>query len=130
VADAKTTYLSNALLNAVLRNVAFTSPTTVYAGLHTAQANPEAGTVTEVAGGSYARQAVPFAAPSGGICANNADVVFPIASANWGTIMGGGIYDAVTAGNLLYYGTLTVAKTINTSDQFKFLTGALSAQEQ
>lgn len=130
MADAKTTYLSNALLNAVLRNIAFTSPATVYVGLHTAQANPEAGVVTEVTGGSYARQSAPFAAAAAGICANNADISFPIASAPWGTIMGAGISDAVTVGNLLYYGVLTVSKTINTSDQFKFLTGALSVQEQ
>lgn len=130
MADAKTTFLSNAMLNAVLRNIAYSSPATVYVGLHTAQANPEAGTVTEVVGGSYARQVAVFAAPAGGLCANNADINFPIASANWGTIMGAGIYDAVSAGNLLYYGTLTVSKTINTSDQFKFLAGALSVQEQ
>ena len=129
MADAKTTFLANALLNHVLRNVAYTSPTAVYAGLHTAQANPEAGTVTEVVGGSYARQAVPFAAPSAGLSANGSDVAYPIASANWGTVMGTGIYDAVTAGNLLYYGVLTVAKTVNTNDQFKFLAGALSAAE-
>jgi len=130
VADAKTTYLSNAMLNAVLRNVAFTSPATVYAGLHTAQANPEAGTVTEVVGGSYGRQAVTFGAPSSGISSNTADVVFAIASAPWGTIMGGGIYDAATVGNLLYYGTLAVAKVVNTNDQFKFLAGSITAQEQ
>lgn len=131
MADAKTDYLENAMINAVLRNVAFTSPATVYVGLHTAQAVPEAGTVTEVVGNNYGRQAVPFAAPSNGTTSNSADVVYPVATpGNWGTIMGGGIYDASSGGNLLYYGTLTVSKTVNANDQFKFLAGAISVQEQ
>ena len=130
MADAKTDYLENAILNAVLRNIAFTSPTTVYVGLHTAQANPEASTVTEVVGGNYGRQAVTFGAPSNGLTSNTADVSFAVATAPWGTIIGGGIYDSPTAGNLLYYGLLAVAKTVSTNDQFKFLAGAISAQEQ
>lgn len=129
MADAKTDYLENAVLNAVLRNIAYSSPTTVYVGLHTLQTNPEAGTVTEVVGGNYSRQAVTFAAPSGGTCANSADVVYAIATAPWGTVVGGGIYDAASAGNLLYYGILTVAKTVSTNDQFKFLAGSITVQE-
>jgi hypothetical protein len=116
-------------LNAVLRNIAFTSPTTVYVGLHTAQANPEAGTVTEVSGGNYSRQAVAFGAPSAGLTSNTGDIVFAVATANWGTVVGGGIYDAAVAGNLLYYGPLTVNKTVNTNDQFKFLAGSITVQE-
>lgn len=129
MADAKTDYLENALINAVLRNIAFTSPTTVYVGLHTAQANPEAGTVTEVVGGNYGRQAITFGAPANGLSSNTTDIAYAVATAPWGTVMGGGIYDAPTAGNLLYYGTLTVAKAVSTNDQFKFLTGSVSVQE-
>lgn len=127
---AKTTYLRNALLNAVLRNVSFTSPATVYVGLLTALVDGAAQTWTEVTGGSYARQTAAFAAPSGGIVANNADISFPVASANWGTVIAAFLADAVSAGNGLYYGTLTASKVININDQFKFLSGSLSAQEQ
>lgn len=129
MADAKTDYLENAIFNAVLRNIAYSSPTTVYVGLHTAQANPEAGTVTEVVGGNYGRQAVAFTAPSNGTGSNTIDVAFAVATAPWGTVIGGGLYDAVSAGNLLYYGTLTVAKTVSTNDQFKFLAGSITVQE-
>lgn len=127
---AKTNYLRNALFNAVLRNVAFTSPTTVYAGLLTALVDGAAQTWTEVVGGSYARQSVAMAAPTNGLGSNSADVNFPVASANWGTIVAAFLADAVSAGNGLYYGTLVASKVINTNDQFKFLAGALSVQEQ
>jgi hypothetical protein len=128
---AKTTYLQNALLSHVLRNVVFTSPTTVYVGLLTALTNGAAQTWTEVTGGSYARQSASvFAAPSAGVAATNVDISFPVATANWGTIIAAFIADAVSAGNGLYYGTLSASKVINTNDQFKFLSGSLSVQEQ
>lgn len=129
MADNKTNYAENATLNAWLRATNLTAPVTVYIGLHTAQADPENGSVTEVAVGGYARQAIGFAAPSGGVCASNADVVYPVASAPQGIVIGWGIYDAVAAGNLIYYGTLTVPKTINTNDQFKFLAGSVNIGE-
>ena len=129
MSDNKTNYAENATINAWLRNVALTSPATVYIGLHTGQADPENSSVTEVTGGNYARQSIAFAAPSNGVTTNSGDITFPIASANWGTVMGFGIYDAVSAGNLIYFGTLTVAKSVNTNDQFKFLAGSVSISE-
>src|SRR3990172_5990150 len=61
---AKTTFLSDALLNAVLRNTTYTSPVTVYAGLISAVTDLEAGTVTEAAYTGYARAAAAFGAPA------------------------------------------------------------------
>ena len=106
----KTQYLAHALLNHTLRNTAYTSPTTVYLGLHTS--------VAEVSGGSYARQAITFGAPSNGEVKNSADVKFPVATGDWGEIVNGKIYDAEELGNALYEADLTVSKTIDTNDQF------------
>ena len=64
-------YLEDALINATLRNTSYVSPTTVYVGLFTTDPT-DAGTGTEVAGGSYARTAVTFGAPSNGVATNNA----------------------------------------------------------
>lgn len=50
-------YLETALLNHVLRNSSYTSPTTVYAALYTA-APTDAGGGTEIAAAGYARVAV------------------------------------------------------------------------
>ncbi len=72
-------YLENALINATLRATTFTSPATVYVSLHTADPT-DAGTGTEVSGGSYARTAATFASPSNGASSTSADVTFPQAT--------------------------------------------------
>ncbi len=93
-------YLEAAILNHFFRNSATSPPATVYAALYTV-APGDAGPGTEVSGGSYARVAVAFGAPSGGVIANPAQVAFPTASAPWGTIVAVAILDAATSGNLL-----------------------------
>jgi len=119
------TYLANKLLDHTLRNVAYTPPTAVYVALYTN--NPTAsGTGTEVSGGGYARQQVTFNASSGGVITNNADVVFPTATASWGTVTYVGIRDAATGGNLLYFAPLSVSKTIDAGDQLKIPAEQLS----
>jgi hypothetical protein len=118
-------YLENALINATLRNTAYTSPTTVYVGLYTSDPT-DANTGTEVSGGSYARTAVTFGAPSNGASLNNAAVEFPQATGNWGTVGWIGILDAATSGNLMYHTALDTSKTIETGDIFKIAVGSLS----
>jgi hypothetical protein len=117
-------YLENALVNHVLRNTALTSPTTVYVALFTAVTDAEAGTGTEVSGGSYARQSVAFDAPSNGATQNTAVITFPTATANWGTVTHAGIFDASTAGNALtIIKALAASKVVNTGDIFRFPIG-------
>jgi hypothetical protein len=118
MASQMSTYLQNAVVNVSLRNTAYTAPTTVYVGLFTTTLNA-AGTGTEVSGGSYARTSVSFSAPSSGATSNSANVVFPTATASWGTVTYMGVYDALTAGNLLYFAPLTNSKTIDIGDVFQ-----------
>jgi hypothetical protein len=118
-------YLENALINATLRNTTYTSPADVYVGLFTTDPTDD-GSGTEVSGGSYARTVATFAAPSNGSSSTNADVQFPQATGNWGTVTHFGIFDAATTGNLLYHGILTAAKTIETGDVFKIASGNLT----
>jgi hypothetical protein len=118
-------YLENALINVTLRATSYTAPTTVYVGLFTSDPT-DAGSGTEVSGGSYARTAVTFAAPSNGVTTNSADVTFPTATASWGVVGWIGIHDASTAGNLLYHTPLDTSKTIDSGDIFKISTGNLS----
>ncbi len=118
-------YLENALINGTLRATTFTAPAAVYVSLHTADPT-DAGSGTEVSGGSYARQSATFAAPSGGASATSADINFPQATGNWGTIGWIGIWDASTTGNLLYHTALDTSKTIDTGDIFKIASGSLT----
>jgi len=118
-------YLENALINATLRNTTYTSPATVYVALFTSDPT-DAGSGTEVSGGSYARTAVTFDAPSNGVTTNSAAVEFPQCTSSWGTVGWIGIMDASTSGNLLYHTALDASKTIDTGDIFKISTGNLS----
>jgi hypothetical protein len=118
-------FLENALINATLRATTYTSVATVYVSLWTSDPT-DAGSGTEVSGGSYARTAVTFAAPSNGVTTNSADVTFPTATASWGVVGWIGINDAATSGNLLYHSPLDSAKTIDSGDIFKISTGNLS----
>lgn len=122
---AMSDYLENALLNSTLRGQAWTAPAAVYLALYTSDPT-DAKTGTEVSGGAYARQVITFNAPTSGVSATAADVLFPIATAGWGTITHFGILDASTVGNLLYHGALTSSKTIATSDQLKVAAGDIS----
>ena len=118
-------YLENALINATLRNTSYTSPAAVYVSLHTADPT-DAGTGTEVSGGSYIRQSATFGAPSNGVSTTTADISFPQATANWGTIGWIGIWDAQTTGNLLYHTALDASKAIDNGDIFKIASGSLT----
>lgn len=114
-------YLENALLNHTFRNTALTSPTTVYLALYTA-APTDAGGGTQVSGGGYARQAITFGAPSGGAISNTVAVSFTASGAAYGTVVAVGIFDAVTAGNLLAWDDITSA-VINDGDTINFPIG-------
>ncbi len=118
-------YLENALVNATLRNTAYTSPSAVYLALYTADPT-DADSGTEVSGTSYARQAITFGAPSNGVSTNSAAIEFPQAGGSWGTVTHVGIRDASTAGNLLYHTALDASKTIATGDVFRVASGSLS----
>lgn len=128
--DAKSDFLEDAVLNFFLRaNVTSeVSPATVYLALFTV-APTDVGGGTEVTGGSYAREAVTFGAPTSGTVANTGAVTFTQATASWGTVVAMGIFDAATAGNLLYYGNLTTSKVVDTNDQLSFANGALTVTE-
>jgi hypothetical protein len=118
-------YLENALINATLRNTSYTSVAIVYVGLYTTDPT-DANTGTEVSGGSYARTAVTFGAPSNGVSTNSASVEFPEATGSWGTVGWIGILDAATSGNLLYHTPLDTSKAISSGDIFRITSGNLS----
>ena len=122
-------YLEVKLLNLTLNGSAFTAVNNPYVSLHTA--NPtDAGTGTEVSGGSYARTAASFATASGtsGLVATDADITFPTATASWGNVGWIGLWDAASSGNMLYHTALDASKTIDSGDIFKITTGNLTVE--
>lgn len=127
MAGSKTNYWEDAILN-IFRGTTLTAPATIYIGLFTVGAG-EAGGQTEVSGSNYARTAVTFSAPSAGSVSNNADVTFPTPSGSWGTIVGWGLFDASTAGNLLYYSDQSPSQAVGSGIPVKFLSGTLVVTE-
>jgi hypothetical protein len=96
-------------LNWLFTAGAVTRPTTWFLGLSTTTPTDAGANFTPPAGGAYARVAATFAAGSdgaGNYVANSAVVEFPESTTNWGTMTYGGIFDAITAGNLINYGPL------------------------
>lgn len=117
-------YLENALINEVLRNTGYTPVATVYLALFTT-ATTDAGGGTEVTGGSYARQAITFGAPSNGTSTNTGAVSFTSMPA--ATVTHAAIMDASTAGNMLFHGALSASKTVGAGDTLTFAIGDISA---
>lgn len=128
--DNKSDYLEDAVLDHVLRNTAYTPSTTIELALFTTLPGEDGTGGTEVSGGSYVRQVVTFGAASGGVVANTGAVTFPVATANWGTIVGIGLYeDGGAGGNLLYFGNLVTSKVVDNGDQIAFANGTLTVTE-
>lgn len=129
-------YAEDALLDHILNNgraLTYTPPSTLYVALFTSDGGLENNTEisqTEISGGSYARMSLNgsdnyFTEASGGATSNYADIAFPVATGDWGTITHMAIMDALTSGNVLFWGALSSGKTIETGDQFKFTAGNL-----
>lgn len=126
-------FMSNYLIDALInwrRGTTFPAvPANCYAAAFTVKPAADGTGGTEVTGGSYARVALATAAGSWTAPAtvstnrqtkSNAAVNFPTATANWGTVVGIGWYDAATVGNLLWYEDLTSSQTVNNGFQLTF----------
>lgn len=123
---SKSNYLENKIIDHVLRNTAYTPPSTVYAALYTS--NPgEGDTGTEVTGGSYARQSAAFSAASGGATANTGVITFADVPA--ATITHVGLRDALSGGNLLYSVALTTPITTISGADVVFNIGDITVSE-
>ena len=122
---AASDFLELKILEHTLGITAYTQPTTVYLALFTTDPT-DAGTGTEVSGGGYVRQSIAWNTPASGAVTNSADVTFPQATGNYGTVTHIGIYDASSAGNLLYHGALSASKSVETNDTFLVEAGDLS----
>ena len=134
--SAASNYLENKLLDHTLKygTAPYVGASTLYLALFTntstnAATNLEAGTLTDEVSTSataYSRKAVTFASASSGTSATNATVTFDAATSNWGSITHVAVMDAVSSGNVLFYGAVTTAKTIESGDTFQVSSGNLT----
>lgn len=117
---SKSDYTEGNILKAVFQATAYPLPTGLYVALFnglTSQVNRDANnstsTATEVAGNAYTRVNLspssanwPITGAGPTVLHNGAIVNFPTPSATWGTIYAFGMYDALTVGNLVYWGDM------------------------
>lgn len=121
-----TDYLESAIINAVLRNTSYTSPTTVYISLHST-ATTDAGGGTELSGNGYARQSCAFDAPhaTAGTTQNTSAVTFSASGGAWSAATHFAVWDASTTGNMLFHAALDASRTAGDGDDLVFAIGAL-----
>ena len=119
-------YLEDKVLEHVFGGNAYSAPSTLYVALYTS-APSDTGGGTEVSGGGYVRKTSTFnVTGTNPTTASNAGAVeYPTATANYGTVVAVGIFDASSSGNLLAYANLTTSKVVSTGDVFRFNTGDL-----
>lgn len=130
--SAMSDYLEGELIKHIFRTGSFTKPSVLAVALFTAAPN-DAGGGTEVSGNNYSRASLNpldanWAAPAAGngVTSNSSAINFATPSgAGWGLVTHFGIYDATSAGNLLFHGALTTSKTINSGDTVSFPAGTL-----
>ena len=140
---AMSDYLENKVIDWLFRGQTFSPPAGLHVGLLTA-APSDTGGGTEVSGNNYARvnlapslanwagtqAAASTTASTGntGTTSNNNAISFPTPSGSWGTVTHFAIYDAASAGNLLFFAALTIPKTIAQNDVVSFAAAALTVQ--
>jgi hypothetical protein len=120
-------YLEGKIVEHFLRNNSTASPTTVYMALF--ESDPgEASAGTETSYTNYARQSCTWTAiDASGQTKNAATITFPAngnASASV-TITHIVVYDAVSAGNRLFYAQLSSSKTLAPGDVLSFAANAV-----
>lgn len=105
-----------------------------WVGMFSVAPTDVAATGTELSGGAYARQPITFAAgvnqsPTGRLYASNLAANFATATTNWGTLPEYGIFDAVTAGNLIYHDALDDTPTVVIGQTFTLPSGSVTYLE-
>lgn len=138
MASGKYQYLSQKSLNWIFGGGTFTQPTTLYLALFSV-APTVSSTGTEATGSGYARVAItcnttnwPAISGSTTTLTSGAAFNFAAATGNWSSSanqVDAGIWDALTVGNLLYWGDLTTAKPVLNGDTPSFASGAVTIQE-
>lgn len=123
-------YLRGKLIDTSLRGVTYAAPVTVYASLHTADPTVSALPGSEVVGTWYARQASAFSAQvTAGETSNTAAVTYNAVTDGAVSVTHFAVWDSLTLGNMLYFGTLSAAKTFSITDVPSWLPTQLAVKQ-
>lgn len=115
-------YWEGEILDHLFSIGAYTAPST-YVGLSTADPLDDASGLAEPGAGAYARVEVTAWSRSSNEVDNDSDITFPTATASWGTVTHGCLFDAASGGNLLLSFALDASKAVASGDTVKFAAG-------
>lgn len=121
--SAMSDYLEARILDHTLAGVPYAPPAARYVSLHTLNPGEVGG--GEVAGGDYQRALAQFGVADATSTSKNSNTL-AFAGMPAVTVTHVGIYDAPTAGNLLYYGPLSASVAVTAGGTFVIAAGALS----
>lgn len=128
--SAATNFAENKIADGLFRTTTLARPATWHIALFTAAPN-DTGGGTEVTGGSYARVGLTpsdtnwfgthgttsgASSGTGGVISNAVLVQFATPTADWGTIVSAGLFDASTGGNLWFQGALLTPRLVQDID--------------
>ena len=116
------TYLGNQVLDSIFNNDSF-AVTTVYVSLHTGDPGTTGASESTGGAGPYARQAGSWTAAASKSVSNDTAINFTGMPAS--TVTHAGLWDAVSGGNFLAGGALTVSRTLAAGATGQFAIGAL-----
>lgn len=125
----KTTQAENDVLDYLLR----TRDPAVYLALFTSDPGESGSTAGEPAtANGYARQAITFAAASGGATSNTNAPAFTANATGWGTITHVGVCRSATRGtaDLIYHGPATAARTVLANQGIDVAAGEVDISEE
>jgi hypothetical protein len=125
---ALSNFLEQEILDHVMMKGVYTPPGNIYIALSKANPGEDGAGLSEPSGGSYARKSTAagdWDVWAAGVLDNANEIEFVEATGDWGIITHLALFDAVTSGNMLWYGALTASKTINTGDTFRIPAGDL-----
>lgn len=126
-----TDYLEENLLNHLLPlQASLSKPAAIYLSLHTSSPTDTGSLSGEVSGGSYAREDISSvmsaASATTGRSTNTSVITYPTATADWGVVTHGGINDALTAGNMLFWVAGSQSRDMETGETFRLEIGQLA----
>lgn len=133
MANSSAKTMSDYILSWIKGSAFPAAPANLYVGLFSTTPTANTGSGTEVTGSSYARQAVASSAWSA--ITQNADTIhdqisnsnaitFPAVTSTPYTVVGIGIWDAATVGNLLFYIAVT-SQSVSVANQYQIAIGQL-----
>lgn len=132
---AITTTQANKLADFLFGRTAYTPEPTYYIGLSTTPISASGVGATEPQTGNYARIPLSndknqFTVAANGLVQNVVQLEFPESTTPWGTITTVFVADSATVGggNVLYYDTLQMPRTVATSSILLFAPGAFRIQ--